>query len=151
MDIEFSSELIAAMTCISIFHLIYTIIVWSTLFTSKGMIMIFFKIFIFFFGLGMTMMIQMYNCKQDDLRTKILPCAMLGMIIFSCCVDILCGVGVIHKGFSDCVGEIIALIFGIIFTALWIGAYFITNDHVQQEFGDKMDAAVAEKKAAAPV
>ena len=109
--------------------------------------MISFKIFMFFFGLFGVCIVQMYNCKSGKVQTKLLPCGMLIMIIYSGCLDIVCSYAIINKGFTECVGEIIALIFGIIFTSLWIAVYFVTDDHVKCEydFGERKDEAAPQQ------
>lgn len=64
-----------------------------------------------------------------------MPCGMLVMITWSLFADLLIFMKIISKGFMECVGEFIALAFGIVFTCTWVVSYFSANDFVN----DKMD------------
>ena len=65
---EFDDELIEKTTCLSITQMIFTIIVWATMFT-ESIILDFIKVFVFFFGIGGACIVGIYNANAED-RTK---------------------------------------------------------------------------------
>ena len=66
-----------------------------------------------------------------------LPCGMLVMLSFSIFAILLIFMKIISKGMMDCVGEFIALIFGIVFCFTWTSLYCVTDRHVKLEYLDE--------------
>ena len=134
--LQFRKDDMGYTTCISITQFIFTIVIWSTVFT-ESVILDLIKVVVFFFGCAGACVVQLYNTNSSDSATKLLPCGMLVMISFSLFAVILIVMTIISKGFMDCVGEFIALMFGVVFTLVWTALYFATDRHVQLEYYDE--------------
>jgi len=137
MDLGYQFDQVMPYTpCISISQFIFIIVIWSTLFT-ESVILDLIKVFIFFCGCCGASIVQIY-IMNDQSRgyTKLLPCGALVMISLSIFAVILIIMHIISKGLMDCVGEFIALFFGVSFLLMWTVIYNVANDHVQLTYYD---------------
>ena len=134
--IEFDDELIEKTTCLSITQMIFTIVVWSTMFT-ESVILDFIKVFIFFFGMCGACIIGIYNTNAEDrqkqTRLKMLPCGMMVMISFSLIIILIILLKIISKGMMDCWGEFIALFFAGALCLCWVAVMTATDRHIEDE------------------
>ena len=96
---EFEERNMGKTVMVSIVQFIFTIIIWATVFT-ESVILDLIKVVIFFFGCAGACIVQMYNNDDSNATwTKMLPCGMLVMIIFSLFAVILIILTIISKGF----------------------------------------------------
>ena len=61
---EFSDEIIEKSTCLTITHMIFTIVVWATMFT-ESIVLDFIKVFVFFYGICGGCIVAMYNINDE--------------------------------------------------------------------------------------